>query len=136
MKTKLFLLVLFCVIAWNANAQSSKDIKSGGVTLTQAGIMARHFVEKNIGSCDFDLFPNFVGEATPVSGRFKVLEKFTKGGIEYVYRIYIQYYGGDWAEITNWDYGQLIVERTSNRKQRIFHGTMKQRDKKSKQYRY
>jgi hypothetical protein len=47
---------------------------------------------------------------------------------EFVYKIYIQYYGGDWADKKNWDYGQLIVENTSTREQNVYFGSMKDKD--------
>ena len=71
-----------------------------------------------------------------MENRFKVLQKFTSNKLgyeqEFVYRIYIQYYGGDWADIKNWDYGQLTIENTSTGAQEFYFGEMKKKEKEPK----
>ena len=111
----------------------SSNIETGGATLTQASIIAHDFVKDNFASdCDFDDL-DIRGEAVDaVQGRFKVLQKFTSSKYgseqEYVYKIYIQYYGGEWEDKNNWDYGELTIENTSTQQQYHFNGTMKELD--------
>lgn len=126
------LLVLAIVgIVWWLNTPTEEKI-SEGATLKQAAIIAQDFVKENFASdCDFDDL-DVRGEETSVKNRFKVLQKFTSSKLgyeqEFVYKIYIQYYGGDWADKKNWDYGQLIVENTSTREQNVYFGSMKDKD--------
>ena len=111
----------------------TSEIESGGANLTQASIIAQEFVKDNFASdCDFedlDIRGEAI-EATP--GRFKVLQKFTSKKFgseqEYVYKIFIHYYGGEWEDKNSWDYGQLTIENTSTGEQYVYNGSMKQRD--------
>jgi hypothetical protein len=77
-----------------------------------------------MGDCDFDDL-DYRGEETSVPNRFKVLQKFTHNGEQYVYKIYIQYKGGEWEDRNNWSYGELTIENTLTGKQYRYNGTMK-----------
>lgn len=121
-----FSFIVVCSSCGNGTASDEAN-------LTRAAIIAQDFVKSNFASdCDFsDL--DIRGEAIEnVPGRFKVLQKFTSSREgyeqEYVYRIYIQHYGGDWTDVKNWDYGQLTIENTSTHKQFFYNGRMKEKD--------
>lgn len=101
-------------------------------SLREASIIAQDFVKRSFSTdCDFDDL-DYRGEETATPGRFKVYQKFTSSmtGVEreYVYKIFIQYYGGEWEDAKNWDYGKLIVEDTGTGRQWVYNGTMKQKD--------
>jgi hypothetical protein len=102
-------------------------------SLTRAAIIAQDIIKnKFCNDCEFDTY-DIRGEECDVKDRYKVLQQFTSSKYgcpqKYVYKIYIQYYGGDWADVNNWDYGQLVIENVSTGKQEYFHGTMKNREK-------
>ena len=127
-----FLGVLIYFMTNNDSSNDSLPDSTDSATLTQASIIAQDFVKKNFAyNCVFEEFDIRGGETT-TPNRFKVLQKFTSSKFgyeqEYVYRIFIQYYGGEWEDIKNWDYGQLVIEDTSTGKQYIYHGTMKEKD--------
>lgn len=99
--------------------------------LRRASIIAGNFVERALGvNCNFESL-NYNGEETSVNNRYKVLQKFSCNyeGVEseYVYRIYVQYFGGDWADISNWAMGSLEVESVRTGKTFRFTGDMKKR---------
>lgn len=107
---------------------SSSDFSSGEVTLRRASIVAHDFVEDKMGDCDFDDL-DYRGGETSVPNRFKVLQKFTHDGEQYVYKIFIQYKGGEWEDRNNWSYGELTIENTKTGKQYRYNGTMKSEEK-------
>ncbi len=123
----------FCFIVVCSSCGNGTASQSDEADLTRAAIIAHDFVKSNFASdCDFSEL-DIRGEAIEnVPGRFKVLQKFTssRDGYEqeYVYRIYMQFYGGEWSDIHNWDYGQLTIENTSTGKQFFYNGKMKERD--------
>lgn len=100
--------------------------------LRRASIIAQDFVEKALGvDCDFESL-NYQGEETLIDDRYKVLQKFTakvdgQEG-EFVYRIYGQYFGGEWNDINNWAYGTLEIENTQTHSTKVFKGDMKERE--------
>lgn len=103
---------------------SSSETSKGEVNLRRASIIAHDFVEDKMGDCDFDDL-DYRGGETSVPNRFKVLQKFTNKGEQYVYKIFIQYKGGEWEDRNNWSYGELTIENTKTGKQYRFNGTMK-----------
>ena len=96
----------------------------------KASIISQDIVQEKIGKCDFEKL-NYVGETTLVENRYKILQKFTHKGEQYVYRIYIQYNGGEWTNRDNWSYGELTIENSSTGKQLRYDGTMKSEEKVS-----
>ena len=141
-KTKIFLsmlvLGLFIVAAAGSDENSSSssgtsnssytESSSAGpsseVNLRRASIVAQDFVKDKMGDCDFENL-DYRGEETSVPNRFKVLQKFTHNGEQYVYKIYIQYKGGEWEDRNNWSYGELTIENTMTGRQLRYNGTMK-----------
>lgn len=113
-------------------ASGSKDAPGMSDELRRASIIAQDFVEKALGvDCDFESL-SYQGEETLIEGRYKVLQKFTakvngQDG-EFVYRIYVQYFGGEWNDINNWSYGTLEIENTQTHATKIFKGDMKERE--------
>lgn len=97
---------------------------SSEVNLRRASIIAHDFVKDKMGDCSFDDL-DYRGEETSVPNRFKVLQKFIHNGEQYVYKIYIQYNGGDWEDRNNWSFGELTIENTMTGKQLRYNGTMK-----------
>jgi len=115
--------------ACNGNKSSEGLGDDADGRLRKASVIAKSFVEDKMGECDFEDL-DYRGEETSVNNRFRVLQKFTHNGEQYVYRIYIQYFGGvgdDWADRSNWSYGQLTVESTMTGQQLHYHGNMKER---------
>jgi len=96
----------------------------------KASIIAQDIVQDKMGKCDFEKL-NYVGETTMVENRFKILQKFTYKGESYVYRIYIQYKGGEWTNRNNWNYGELTIENSSTGEQVRYDGTMKSEERVS-----
>lgn len=111
---------------------SSNDTPGVSDKLRRASIIAQDFVEKALGvDCDFESL-NYQGEETLIKDRYKVLQKFTakvdgQEG-EFVYRIYVQYFGGEWSDINNWAYGTLEIENTQTHSTKVFKGDMKERE--------
>lgn len=96
-----------------------------GANLNRAAIIAQDIIKSEFNSdCDFDDI-DIRGEETSVPNRFKVYQKFSADGQEYVYKIFIQYKGGDWSDINNWSYGTLTIENVATGEQKIFSGSMK-----------
>ena len=120
---KIPILLLFAFAFFGCDFGSSEDEQ-----YRKASIIAQDFVEEKMGSCNFESL-NYVGEKTLVENRYKILQKFTKGGEQYVYRIYIQYNGGEWTDRKNWCYGELTIENTKTGQQYRYNGTMKQQDR-------
>lgn len=126
----------YCAVAVLTSCGNGGSSESNEPNLTRAAIIAQGFVKSNFASdCDFSNL-DIRGEAIDYTpGRFKVLQKFTSSREgyeqEYVYRIYIQHYGGEWTDADNWDYGQLTIENTSTRKQFVYNGKMKEKDSKT-----
>ena len=119
----------------SSTSDISVDKQGSGneATLLRASIIAQEIVKENFASdCDFDDL-DYRGEETVTKGRFKVLQRFTskRDGVkkDYVYKIYIQFYGGEWEDRKNWDYGQLVVEEQSTGMQWYYKGSMKEKDK-------
>lgn len=124
----LVLSFLICMTACSGGSQSSPQTSSDKVDLGKASIIAHDFVEEKMGECDFEDL-DYRGEETLVPNRFKVLQKFTNNGEQYVYKIYVQYKGGEWEDINNWSYGELTIESTKTGKQFRYNGTMKEEEK-------
>ena len=100
------------------------------IDLSEAAITAEKFIEDQMGDCDFG-FMNYTGEEIQtIEGRFKVLHKFTKNGITFYSKIYLQYKGGDWTDKNNWSYGNLTIENPITGKQFYFQGKMKDEEVK------
>lgn len=114
------------------SATSSND----EVDLRKASIIAKDFVKSHFAhpsECDFEDL-DYRGEECIEPNRFKVLQQFTAKnsfGVEseYVYKIYIQYFGGEWEDVKNWGYGELIIENRVTKKQEFFYGDMKSRER-------
>ena len=106
------------------------DSKSNDEWFRKASIIAQEFVQEKMGKCDFESL-NYVGETTMVENRYKILQKFTHNRNQYVYKIYIQYKGGEWTNRSNWSYGELIIENSSTGKQVRYDGTMKSEERAS-----
>lgn len=143
-KLPCFIAILFCValldscVGSNSGARSSysysfdEDYSSEenynsneGATLKRAAIIAQGIIESKFNSsCDFDDM-DIRGEETNFPDRFKVYQRFSAGGQDYVYKIFIQYKGGDWSDKNNWSYGTLTIENRATGEQKIFNGTMK-----------
>ena len=126
---KLFLFILPFLFVSCIGGNNNNDDRKG---LTRAAIIAQDIIkDKFCNDCEFDTY-DIRGEECEVKDRYKVLQQFTSSKYgysqQYVYKIYIQYYGGDWADVNNWDYGQLVIENVSTGKQEYFHGTMKERE--------
>lgn len=132
----LLMFFLTAAIFVSCGSKTSKDYSSSvssnddteKVDLLKAGIIAQDFVSDKWGKCDFDT-EGCRGEETMIKNRFKVLQKFTHKDEPYIYKIYIQYFGGDWADRNNWDYGDLVIENTKTGQQYHFQGTMKSRER-------
>lgn len=112
----------------DANPMASIVQTQGTVTLTQAAITAQDYVKQHFFyKCKFD-DRDIRGEETSVRNRFNVLQKFTckKDGVErqYVYKCILQYKGGDWTEISNWDFSVLIVEDVNTGRQWRYTGKL------------
>lgn len=112
------------------------DIKNGDVTLSEAINMAQVFVRANMPG---DIVFNNSGlkgceAVSAVENRFKILQEFTltdetgKKG-KYIYKTYVQYFGGDKTSVTSWEYGVLTIESRETGKQSVFRGEMKSREK-------
>lgn len=126
---KLFLFILPFLFVSCIGGSNNSDDREG---LTRAAIIAQDIIkDKFCNDCEFDTY-DIRGEECDVKDRYKVLQKFTSSKYgysqQYVYKIFIQYYGGDWTDVNNWDYGQLVIENVSTGKQEYFHGTMKDRE--------
>lgn len=106
------------------------ESKSDDEWYRKASIIAQDFVQEKMGKCDFESL-NYVGETTMVENRYKILQKFTHNGEQYVYKIYIQYNGGEWSNRNNWSYGELTIENSSTGKQLRYDGSMKSEEKVS-----
>lgn len=82
--------------------------------LNRAAIMAQDIVKSEFASdCDFEDLDIRGEETSP--GYFTVYQKFTTSkypGDEFVYKIYMVYLGGDWAEAGSWSHSGLVVENT------------------------
>lgn len=115
-------LFLFCYLL---GAILNSCSNSTGANLERAAIIAQDIIKSEFNpNCDFD-DNDIRGEETQVKDRFKVFQKFSADGQNYVYKIYIQYKGGDWSDRNNWSYGTLTIENVVTGEQKIFKGTMK-----------
>lgn len=125
MKKVYLIAMLFCVALLDSCVGSNSE---QGTNLNRAAIIAQEIIESEFNpDCDFD-DSDIRGEETDVKDRFKVFQKFSSGGQEYVYKIFIQYKGGDWSDINNWSCGTLTIENVATGEQKIFKGTMKEED--------
>ena len=81
-------------------------------TLRSAAIMAQDIIKSEFAAdCDFEDLDIRGEETSP--GSFTVYQRFTTKkypGDEFVYKIYMDYHGGDWTEASNWSHRGLIVE--------------------------
>lgn len=114
-----------CVGSTNSENGGVNTNTETGANLNRAAIIAQDIIKSEFNSdCDFDDI-DIRGEETSVPNRFKVYQKFSADGQEYVYKIFIQYKGGDWSDINNWSYGTLTIENVATGEQKIFSGSMK-----------
>lgn len=111
------------------------DVTNGDVSLSEAIKMAQEFVKLNmIGEITFDNTQLKGCEAvSAVENRFKILQLFTLKDLsgntgKYVYKTYVQYFGGNKEDLSNWEYGVLTIESEKTREQKIFRGDMKTRE--------
>jgi hypothetical protein len=103
---------------------------NGQINYKRAAIVAHDFVEEKMGKCDWSIY-NITGEQLS-DNQFKVMEKFTCKGDEYIYKIIIKYFGDndDWTETKNWDYSQLTIEKVSTGEQAFYYGNLKDKERK------
>ncbi|MBR4912946.1 MAG: hypothetical protein IKZ54_08935 [Bacteroidales bacterium] len=104
---------------------------SNQINYKRAAIVAHDFVEEKMGKCKWNIH-DIRGEEMSDDNQFMVMEKFTRDGKEYIYKIIIKYFGNDddWAETKNWDYSQLTIENVSTGKQSFYYGNLKDRERK------
>lgn len=120
-KLSYIIAILCCIAILDSCVGSSSD---EGANLNRAAIIAQDIIKSEFNSnCDFDDM-DVRGEETDVADRFKVYQKFSVDGQDYVYKIFIQYKGGDWSDKNNWTYGTLTIENVLTGEQKIFSGTM------------
>ena len=132
LKISYLIAMLFCITMLDGCVGSTNSENGGvntnaetGANLNRAAIIAQDIIKSEFNSdCDFDDI-DIRGEETSVPNRFKVYQKFSADGQEYVYKIFIQYKGGDWSDINNWSYGTLTIENVATGEQKIFSGSMK-----------
>lgn len=109
-----------------ANSAYTTDDEDTGANLNRAAFIAQDIIKSRFNpNCDFDDM-DIRGEETPVDDRYKVYQKFSVDGQDYIYKIFIQYKGGDWTDVKNWSYGTLIIEDVLTGEQKIFTGTMEE----------
>lgn len=117
-----YLIAILCCIAMLDSCVGSSSDE--GANLNRAAIIAQDIIKSEFNpNCDFDDM-DIRGEETFVENRFKVFQKFSADGQDYVYKIFIQYNGGDWSDKNNWSYGTLTIENVLTGEQKIFTGTM------------
>lgn len=120
-KLSYLIAILCCIAILDSCVGSSSD---EGANLNRAAIIAQDIIKSEFNSnCDFDDM-DVRGEETDVADRFKVYQKFSVDGQDYVYKIFIQYKGGDWSDKNNWTYGTLTIENVLTGKHKIFFGSM------------
>ena len=120
-KLSYLIAILCCIAILDSCVGSSSD---EGANLNRAAIIAQDIIKSEFNTnCDFDDM-DVRGEETDVADRFKVYQKFSVDGQDYVYKIFIQYKGGDWSDKNNWIYGILTIENVLTGEQKIFSGTM------------
>ena len=97
-----------------------------GATLNRAGIISENFVKDRLK------FPAEVEFNKDIRGQelsdttFIVYQKFNAKNafgvkVSYVYKAKMVFLGGDWADINNWSYNQLIIENVSTGEQSVFY---------------
>lgn len=101
--------------------------------------MAQAFVKQEFASdCDFidQEGKRILLEETEVTDRYKIIQLFESeeySGVvkqEFIYKIYVQFFGGDIENINNWEYSLLQVERTyTQEKELIKRGNLTERYK-------
>ena len=141
MKRLVYLIpVLLTFLACNNNYQLP-SVESSDFTIEKtlpsysspkdaAPEIARTFVKRNFSvDCYFD--SDVVLENTMVTNRFKVMQKFKKKGLEYVFKIYIQYFEGAATDVSSWDFNQIIVEEVDSGKRFYFKGNLDSRIKET-----
>lgn len=117
-----------------SEATTFSDGQSDNKWLRRASIMAQSYVKSNFAADANFRDLDYRGEESPVvANRYKVLQKFTAtvDGREqdFIYRIWIQYYGGEWEDKNNWDYGELTIENVGTGRQWRYDGGMKAKEK-------
>lgn len=94
---------------------------------TKASVMSEDFVKEKLNypaTADFER--NNVWEPENEEGTEGVImKKFTASNtfgvpIQYIYKIYMIYLGGEWTDINNWTYKYMIIEDTASGKQMRF----------------
>lgn len=144
MKNLFYFFVCVVFLGCNDNYKVSRDENPDNSNLNcstrysypkdAAHKIAQTFVKQTFSEdCKFE--KDVVLEKTMVENRYQVMQKFksNKQGIEltYVYKIFIQYFDDDVNDVSNWEFGQLIVEEVNNGKQEYFRGNLESREKKS-----
>lgn len=115
----LFFLLIFIGIGLGSCDDSTK------ASLIRAGIMSEEIVKEKMR------FPSEVEFGDEIKGEvfnpstFKVLRKFTAKNAfgvksDYAYRIFMTHKGGDWAELSNWNFENLTIEEVSTGKQYFY----------------
>lgn len=121
-KFSYLIAMLFCITMLDGCVGSTNS--ETGANLNRAAIIAQDIIKSEFNTnCDF-VDMDVRGEETDVADRFKVYQKFSVDGQDYVYKIFIQYKGGDWSDKNNWTYGTLTIENVLTGEQKIFSGTM------------
>jgi hypothetical protein len=111
------------------------DVKNGDASLSEAIKMAQLFVKSKVGgSISFNNSEMKGCEAvSAIKNRFKVFQEYTLtdqsgNSQKYLYKTYVQFFGGDKDALCNWDYGVLTIENRESGEQTVFRGKMKERD--------
>lgn len=112
-----------------------EDVSNGDVCLSEAIKMAQQFVKSEVGG-DISFNNSELKGCEAVSSiknRFKVLQEYTLtdqsgNSQKYIYKTYVQFFGGAKDALCDWDYGVLTIENEASGKQTIFKGKMKERD--------
>lgn len=102
----------------NTNSYAVEEILDDG---SKCSIISQDFVKSKLKypeECDFE---NMSYQHKRENNYAIILNKFTsKNGygvkISYVYKIWLQFNGGEWNDINNWSYNQLIIEGSDGTK--------------------
>ena len=101
---------------------TGNDIISDG---TKCAIISEHFVKSKMNYPRETKFRTSKHVHEVENGQAVILNKFTTKNafgveIEYVYKIWLTFNGGEWEDIENWKYTNLIIENTATREQYKF----------------
>lgn len=115
---KRFLFLFFALIFFLGCENKS-------ATLTRAGIASEDFVKARLKyPAEAEFERDIRGESVSDS-TFVVYQKFNAKNAfgvrsSYVYKVKMIYLGGDWADINNWTYSNLIIEDVGTGEKSIF----------------